>query len=78
MDNNKYDELFKIVKENNKLIKDLHKRLYKMEKTGKKMDSHIDNVMGIYNGYKAPLDYISSYFTSNTIKDKSKKSEKNL
>lgn len=78
MDNNKYDELIQIVKENNKLLKDLHSRLDKMEKTGKKMDSHIDNIMGIYNGYKAPLDYISSYFTSNTIEDKSKKSEKNL
>ena len=74
----KYDEILKLVKENNKLIKDLHKRLDKMEKTGKKMDLHIDNIMGIYNGYKAPLDYISSYFTSNTIEDKSKKSEENL
>lgn len=64
MNNN---ELLEIIKQNNDLLKKINEKLSRMEKTGNKMDSHIDNVMGIYQGYKAPLDYITSYFTSKTI-----------
>ncbi|ADO67452.1 hypothetical protein crov418 [Cafeteria roenbergensis virus] len=72
----KYEKIIEIIQinnklavENNKLLKELCLRVDKMEKTDEKMDNHIDNIMGIYNGYKAPLDYIKSYFGS-TITNK--------
>lgn len=82
--NTNYDKILEIIQinnklviENNKLLKDLHVRLNNMEKTDKKMDSHIDNIMNIYNGYKAPLDYITSYFSTpqNTLSDKTDKNK---
>lgn len=42
--------------------------LIPIKESTKKMDNHIENVMGIYSGYKRPLDYISSFFTSPQIK----------
>ena len=55
----------KLIKENNVLLKQNNLMLFELkEHLGvlNKMDNHIDNVMSIYNVYKKPLNYISSYF----------------
>lgn len=64
MDNKKIIEL---LQENNKILKSIQERLDKLENSSDKMDNHIDSIMSIYQGYKKPLDYISSYFTLNTL-----------
>lgn len=74
MDNKKIIEL---LEENNKILKSIQERLDKIENSSDKMDNHIDSIMGIYQGYKKPLDYISSYFNYKTIFSSNKEIDNN-
>lgn len=56
----KIDKLLSIVQENNMILKSIDNKLDKVLNSSDKMDNHIDEIMSIYNGYKAPLDYISN------------------
>ena len=58
----KIDKLLSLMEENNKLLHEINTKLDTMSKSTDNMDDHINNIMGIYRGYKAPLDYISNAF----------------
>ena len=65
--NNNQELLLQILNKLNSLEKDINyikKHIKPITKSTKKMDEHIDNIMDIYSGYKAPLDYISNKFKS--------------
>ena len=60
-------KIISLLESNNKILKNIEARLNIIEGASIKMDTHINDVMGIYNVYKAPLDYISSYFSFKTL-----------
>jgi hypothetical protein len=65
--NNNQELLLQILNKLDSLEKDIYyikKHIKPITKSTKKMDDHIDNIMDIYSGYKAPLDYISNKFKS--------------
>jgi hypothetical protein len=65
--NDRIDKLLSLIEENNKLLLEINTKLDKMSKSTTNMDDHINNIMGIYRGYKAPLDYISNAFNFTSI-----------
>ena len=53
-------------------LKKIEKQLEELKpikESAKKMDNHIEKVMGIYSGYKGTLDYVSSFFNGPEIED---------
>ena len=65
--NDKIDKLLSLIEENNKLLLEINTKLDKMSKSTDNMDDHINNIMGIYRGYKAPLDYITNAFNFKSL-----------
>lgn len=69
---NKINKLLSLMEENNKLLHEINNKLDTMSKSTDNMDEHIDNIMKIYKGYKAPLDYVSNAFSFGFLKNKQK------
>lgn len=66
-DNINQELLLQILNKLDSLEKDINyikQHIKPITDSTKKMDDHIDNIMDIYSGYKAPLDYISNKFKS--------------
>jgi len=65
--NDKIDKLLFLIEENNKLLLEINNKLDIMSKSTDNMDDHINNIMSIYKGYKAPLDYITNAFNFKSL-----------
>ena len=74
----KLDYLISLTEENNKLLKKIDNELNQMKTSTTKMDHHIDNIMTIYQGYKAPLDYVSNAFTFSFFNTKELENKKEI
>jgi hypothetical protein len=60
----KINKIIELLEENNKILKNIENEIISMKESTDKMDTHIDEVMTIYDSYKKPLNYISDKFNS--------------
>jgi hypothetical protein len=64
MSSEKINKIIELLEENNKILKNIETEIVSIKKSSDNMDSHIDEVMNIYDNYKKPLNYISDKFNS--------------
>lgn len=64
MNNKELEEIIRLLKENNKILKNIEKELSVIKTSSDKMDNHIDEIMNIYDIYKKPLNYLTDKFNS--------------